>query len=132
VSLVVDASVAVRWFVEAPGSSAAATLLEGDEILLAPDLVVSEVVNVAWKLVRAGEISREHGARIAVAIGHSFTRLVPAPQLAERAFALAVELDHPVYDCLYLALAEREGCRLVTADRRLAAKAGAELVTLIG
>jgi len=43
-------------------------------------------------------------------------------RLSARAFALAHELDHPVYDCVYLALAEVEDARLVTADRRLLAR----------
>lgn len=43
----------------------------------------------------------------------------PLRPLAPRAAALARELDHPVYDCFYLALAEAEGAALITADRRL-------------
>ena len=54
---------ALRWYVQAPDSGAAVALLAGDEPLVAPDLVVAEVTNAAWKLVRAGEISGEHGAR---------------------------------------------------------------------
>jgi predicted nucleic acid-binding protein len=94
----------------------------GDEPLVAPDLVVAEVTNAAWKLARAGEISDEHGARIAAAIPAAFSALVGAARLSARAFALAHELDHPVYDCLYLALAEIEDVRMVTADRRLLAR----------
>jgi predicted nucleic acid-binding protein len=48
-----------------------------------------------------------------------FTELWPAVWLAGRAFEIAAELRHPVYDCLYVALAEREGATLVTADRHL-------------
>lgn len=118
-SLVVDASVALRWFVDTPASGAADALLEGDEPLLAPDLVVAEVGNAAWKLVRAGEISEAHGSRIAAAVASAFDALIPAARLSSRAFALATDLDHPVYDCLYLALAELEGAVLVTADERL-------------
>lgn len=110
---------ALRWYVEASDSPRAIALLEGDDPLLAPDLVVTEVVHAAWKLVRADEISSDHGARIAAAIPAAFSVLVGAPRLSVRAFALAHELGHPVYDCLYLALAELEDARLVTADRRL-------------
>jgi predicted nucleic acid-binding protein len=119
VTLVVDASVALRWYVNAPGSDAALSVLDGDEPLVAPDLVVAEVCNAAWRLVRADEISHEHGLRIANAVASAFSGLVGAPRLARRAFALARSLDHPVYDCLYLALAELEKTRVVTTDRRL-------------
>ncbi len=119
---VVDASVAVHWFVEASRTQAAVALLDGEEILLAPDLVVAEVVNTAWKLVRAGEISRDHGAQIAAGIASCFTHLVPSTELSRRAYELAVELEHPVYDCLYLALAEQHTDVVVTVDRRLLSK----------
>ncbi len=42
--------------------------------------------------------------------------------LARTALAIAIELDHPVYDCIYLALARRRGAPLVTLDRRLTAR----------
>ena len=48
-----------------------------------------------------------------------FDDLVPAVGLAARAFAIAKALRHPVYDCLYVALAERLGAHMVTADAKL-------------
>jgi predicted nucleic acid-binding protein len=44
---------------------------------------------------------------------HTYLPLLP------RAFAIASQFRVGVYDCLYVALAEREGCELVTADDRL-------------
>lgn len=118
-TVVVDASVALRWYVETASSGAAVSILAGDEALIAPDLIVCEVANAAWKLARAGEISDEHGARIAAAAPSAFARLVPATELAEAAYAMACELDHPVYHCLYLRLAEVEATQMVSADARL-------------
>jgi predicted nucleic acid-binding protein len=43
---------------------------------------------------------------------------VPMRQLAAAAARLAIELDHPAYDCFYLALALQEQCPVVTADQR--------------
>jgi len=111
--------VALRWYVQAPDSGPAIALLAGNEPLVAPDLVVAEVTNAAWKLVRAGEIGAEHGARIAAAVPAAFSALIGAARLSARAFALAHEFDHPVYDCLCLALAEVEDARMITADQRL-------------
>ena len=51
-TLVVDASVALKWFVDEDGSDRAVALLDGDEPLIAPDLVVAEVCNAAWKSLR--------------------------------------------------------------------------------
>jgi predicted nucleic acid-binding protein len=62
--------------------------------------------------------------------------LAPSAPLAARAFAIASALAHPAFDCFYLALAERHGTRLVTADRRLvtrlAASQWAKLVVALG
>jgi predicted nucleic acid-binding protein len=121
-TLVVDASVALKWFVIEPGTDAAETLLAGPEPLIAPQLVVGEICNAAWKLWRRGALAAIQTQRIASRIAGTFDRLVPLPGLASRSTALALELDHPAYDCFYLALAERERTVVVTADRRLVAK----------
>ncbi len=89
------------------------------ELLLAPDLVVSETLNVCWKLTRAG---RPAPATDVVLAQCRRIAIVPAAELAAEAMILATTLDHSVYDCLYAALAKREGARLITADRRFAAK----------
>ncbi|MDT9165965.1 type II toxin-antitoxin system VapC family toxin, partial [Escherichia coli] len=48
--------------------------------------------------------------------------IVPSSVVMKSAFTIALDLDHPVYDCLYLALAAARDCRLVTADARLLAR----------
>jgi len=119
VTTVVDASVACKWFFQEAGSAAARRLLARSELLLAPDLVFVEVGNVAWKRKRAGAATQEQLREIAVVLPNAFTEVAASATLLPLALAIAVELDHPVYDCLYLALAERSECRLLTADARL-------------
>ena len=109
----------MRWYVEGPGSKAAAALLAKGETRIAPELVIAEVANAAWKLARVGAIEPEHSVRIVAALPSAFDRLVGHGAIAVRALEIARELDHPVYDSLYLALAEAEGARMVTADSRL-------------
>lgn len=116
---VVDASVAVKWFVEEPGSPAACALLTRGEVLLAPDLVLVEASNTAWKKVKRGEMTPEQGEAMIRALPLYFERLVHTDALINRAYALAHRLDHPVYDCLYLALAEQESVQVITDDHRL-------------
>ncbi len=48
--------------------------------------------------------------------------VVPARMLARRSLAIAIELEHPAYDTLYMALGENLGMRVVTADARLLRK----------
>ncbi len=118
-TLVVDASVACKWFIAEPGSDAAETVIAGGEMLLAPDQLVPEVCNVAWLKLRRGEIAAQQASEMAEGLADLLDELVPCVQLARRAFELAGALDHPAYDCFYLALAEQRDARLVTDDRRL-------------
>ncbi len=118
-SLVVDASVAVKWFVEEPLWEAAEALARQRESLLAPEFLITEVTNVAWKKVVRGEIEPGQAHEIAAAIGQSIPRFHSSAALNERALHIALALEHPVYDCLYLACAELAEAVLVTADARL-------------
>lgn len=120
--LVVDTSAAARWVVgsDDPAMSAettvALTLLP--RRLIAPDLLTAEFANVMWKKVRAQEIDAAQ-AREAVAILPDLVDLIPTGQLADRAMAISLALDHPAYDCFFLATAEMLETVVVTANRRL-------------
>jgi predicted nucleic acid-binding protein len=117
--VVVDASVAVKWFIHEPGRPAARRLLDPKSRLIAPDLIVAEVANAMWRRVVAGEGDARQPPLTAASLPRFFARLLPLAPLAARAVQIAAELRHPVYDCFYLALAESEEATLVTADRRL-------------
>jgi predicted nucleic acid-binding protein len=118
VTLIVDASVAAKWFIEEAGRQQALRLLEMPD-RQAPDLLVVEVANIAWKKTLRGEISSTQARFVCASVAHCFDTLHSSDSLIERAAVMALDLRHPVYDCLYLACAERCGARLVTADRRL-------------
>ena len=121
-SLVVDASVAFKWFLfEEVHASQAVAVLQGGAALIAPDLLIAEVCNAAWRSARLGRISRAQMEEIAANLSRFFDALVSSTGLAPRAVAIAGQLDHPVY-CLYLALAEAEQTKLVTADLQLLGK----------
>lgn len=118
-TLIIDASVALKWFVEEEGSSPAAKVLAGSDLLLAPDLIVAEVANAAWRAVRLGVMLPEQQDYAASRLMLAFDELTPLGPLVRRAVAISRALDHPVYDCFYLALAEERDAHLMTADRRL-------------
>lgn len=120
--LVVDASVAVKWFLDEPGDREARTLVEGLEPLIAPELIVAEVLNAIWKRLLKGDADVRQGPRVAAALPKLLARVHSLQPLATRALEIAAELRHPVYDGFYLALAEAENAKLVTADRRLAGR----------
>jgi predicted nucleic acid-binding protein len=121
---VVDASVAFAWFAAVPNSERAARLLDAEPgtLLLAPDLVLVELLNAAWKSLRLEAITTEQFQMLASRASEPFSTLFPASALLARASHWCRELDHPAYDCLYVALAERERATLITADQRLLRK----------
>jgi predicted nucleic acid-binding protein len=125
--IVVDASVAVKWFSSENGRLEALALLEGTTKLLAPALIRVEVAAALVKKARLGQISVEaaEGTLIAwheAALGGSIV-LVPDEFDLLEAGHLSLALQHPIYDCLYLALAKRHGIPLVTADANFVARA---------
>lgn len=120
-SLVIDASIAVKWFLPEEGSDAAILIrkgfVDGDYRLIAPDLMLSEFTNVLWK--RREFVDEAAGLdmlRDLLALGIA---LVPTEPIITRAYRLAQERSRTVYDAIYLALAESRGCDMVTADSRL-------------
>lgn len=116
---VVDASVAAKWLVEETGSSQARRVLSSGATLLAPELIVAEISNVAWKKLVRNEISDEHALAMIRLLPRLLDGLAPLAPLAEAALTIARDLDHPTYDAFYLALAEREAAVLISDDQRL-------------
>jgi predicted nucleic acid-binding protein len=122
--VIVGASVAVKWFVDEPLHDEARALLLHSEPILAPDILAVEVANAFWVKARRGDLDRATAQRAIAAItGSGVPELRPSAPLVADATSLAHVLDHPVYDCVYLALAEALDDRVVTADRRFHAVA---------
>ena len=115
-TLVIDASVACKWFFEENLSAEARVLAESDAVFFAPDMILAECANAAWRRVSNGTILEEQARAFLEALPLWFESLVPSAWLHETAFDMACALGHPVYDCQYLALAEREDTRMITAD----------------
>lgn len=126
---VVDASALVELLLRRPGSHLIRTALL-DRIVVAPQHLDAEVMSALRGLVRRGDLAegRAHLAlqRLAVA---AIDRFALAP-LLEDAWTLRENVG--AYDALYVALARRLRCPLVTADQRLAVAPGLGVtVTLV-
>src|SRR5450631_3582282 len=93
--------------------------------VVAPELIVAELLNARWKVVRSGASAPSLDSVLGL---FDRVHLVTSLPYAVDAAALAQRLDHPVYDCLYAVLAKRENAQLVTADRRFAAKLANDVV----
>ena len=120
--IVIDASVACKLYVEESDSDEARTVVLGADALIAPDLIVAEVANVLWTRRRTTGLSYQQAAAGVLGIASLCDEFVAISSLVVRAFAIASVLEHPVYDCLYLALVEERNLPFITADRRLIAR----------
>ena len=115
---VVDASVAVKWLVAEEDADIADQLAASGQELHAPRLMASEVANVLWRKARVGQMERADAAAAMALLADMPVRWNDDETVSADAVRLALALDHPVYDCMYLALAHRIGATVVTADRR--------------
>lgn len=115
---VVDASVAIKW-VYSEELSANAIRVRSRYRLVAPDLLIAECANILWKKVRRGELADNEAIVSAAVLGQAGIEMVPMTALFTGATRLALELDHPAYDCFYIELCRSRGIPLVTADDRL-------------
>jgi predicted nucleic acid-binding protein len=115
---IVDASVAAKWYFIEEHSELAEVLLGEEWELLAPDFIHIEVASIAWKRVQRGEIDAAAARQILTELFQVPFGIERVTELAPAALALALQTGRTIYDCLYLAMAIREGCPLVTADRK--------------
>ena len=115
-SIVVDASVAIKWVVDEPGTEAALAIRT--EQLLAPAIWLAEAANALWRHVKMGEASASEALARLVRLRRAPVRSFPIEPHVSTALELAARGNHPVYDCLYLALAIQRDTQVVTDDRR--------------
>jgi predicted nucleic acid-binding protein len=121
--IVVDASVLANALADdrTDGGVGRARLTAGDD-LVAPDLVDVETVAVLRKRWMAGDLSKNRFSAAIDDLEDLELARYPALPLMRRAFELRDNVT--AYDAVYVALAERLDCPLVTADQRLAAAPG--------
>jgi predicted nucleic acid-binding protein len=117
--LVVDASVAVKWFVPEGHADAARRVLSPNHELLAPDLIWAEVGNVIWNKWRRGEVPGHAAGDLLQDFRRYPVQTFASRALMSTAWSLAERYRRSFYDSLYLALAVGAECSFVTADLKL-------------
>lgn len=115
---VVDASVAVKWYLPEIHDAEARRLLTGEKELFVPDLIFSEVGNILWKRVRSGQMLEPEAETVLLSLGSLSLTTAPSWPLVLPALTIACQTQRTVYDSLYLALAVRESVVMITADEK--------------
>ena len=117
--LVVDASVAIKWFVDEIHAEPARRLQDEKYELLAPDLLWAECGNILWKKVIRQELTPNEARSIRGGLERQPIDTFSSSLVLEPALEIALETGKTVYDACYLALALLSDTELVTADGRL-------------
>jgi len=127
--IVFDASVALKWYFDEPGGdSAKAELVRYGGEIAVPGVFLVEVTAA---LVRRANMDKLQRKAMNDALHHFLTLITERfivvgetdfDEMA-RAAGIALDLGHPLKDCLYLAHTMKMGCDLLTSDRKFAAKA---------
>ena len=118
-TVVVDASVAAKWFLDEPHTDLARQLLGSGNALHAPEHLLLEVDNILCKRMRWREMSPERADIVRRSLRAMPLERHPLDELLDSAFAIARESRCSAYDGLYLALALSLNARMVTDDQRL-------------
>jgi predicted nucleic acid-binding protein len=117
-TLIIDASIAIKWVVEEEGTKEALGL-RGRYKFVAPDLLAAECANILWKKAQRNQLTFEEAQLAARLLQRADIELIGMRGLLEEATMLALLLGHPAYDCIYLALAKQRQSSFVTADEKL-------------
>jgi predicted nucleic acid-binding protein len=114
---VCDTSLLFKLIVAEPDSDRAITLIRSARIFV-PDFVFLEIGNVLWSRIRRRDMEYHEAKRLLDHLRDLGFEIMQIGRFVDRALQIATAIDHPIYDCLYLALAENINVPLVTADRR--------------
>jgi len=120
---VLDSNVALKWVLPETDDAKAIRIRDdyrqGLHQLMSPDVYPIEIAHSLARAERRGDIKYGEGSKKMADLFICMPYLHPYLPLLPKAFAVASQARIGVYDCLYVVLAEREGCELLTADDRL-------------
>jgi predicted nucleic acid-binding protein len=130
--LIVDASVAVKWFTREVDKDRAKAILQSDHTLLAPRLIVGEVANALARKVGQGLVTKSDATEYLLSVPILISNLLDTDDLIRPAFENACNHRHPIYDFIYLQAARNRNTQMVTADSRFVARlAGSSLARFV-
>ena len=121
--IVIDSSVAIKWFIAQDYSLEANKILDTYQAqqitLIAPDLIYAEIGNIVWKIQRFQGLTNHEAEMILDLFQQIQLKIFPADELLKDAYQFAVNYQRTVYDSVYVVLSIRENCKFITADEKL-------------
>lgn len=121
--LVVDSSVAIKWYIPQPYFTESLQILDDYQnnriSLFAPDFIYAELGNIVWKYQRFQGLTDDNAENIVNDFRSLSITTIPARVLLPEAYKIAVQYRRSVYDSLYIALGLQLQCQFVTADEKL-------------
>lgn len=116
---ILDSSVGLKFVLSEKDSDKALNLLDGGHSLLAPDVYCTEVAHVLSKLFRQGHLTERQARENYIDLLDTRPALKLTTRLLPEAWEISLRTRCSIYDALYVALAEREQCEMITADEKL-------------
>ncbi|MGO9464974.1 MAG: type II toxin-antitoxin system VapC family toxin [Isosphaeraceae bacterium] len=118
-----DSNIGVKWLLQEDQSDKARDVrdgyLRGLHELLAPDIFTVECAHAFTRAQRQGRVTTAEVNAFMADLLTTLPQFHPHQLLLPRAIEISLQVRHGVYDCLYIALAERERCQLLTADTKV-------------
>jgi predicted nucleic acid-binding protein len=130
--LALDTSAAMAVALGLPQASGIAAALRTAKRVIAPDLLVPEATNAAWKLTVFGQEKPEACAQALQRALRLADEFCPSAGLADEVLAETRRTRHPAYDLFYLVLARRHAATLASLDRKLLALARRMKLPVLG
>ena len=118
-SLVLDASVAVAVLLNSEGALVCGEAMSRAGVRLAPGHLLLVVCSASTRLVRHGALKADALTGLLPKARALVDRFTPSSDLVDAAFTLSLRHGFVPYDAIYLALAQREACKVLTRDGRL-------------
>ena len=124
---VIDGSIAIKWYIPEPYSKPSLLYLDlykqNQALLMAPDLIITEVGSVLWKKASLEEITDEDARQISnLFANYCPLKIYSGNKLLPTAMELSLGLNLTIYDSLYLALAISEKATMITANNEIKTK----------
>ena len=94
-------------------------LIEKADTVIAPEIYISEITNVAWKYNKIADFTHEESLSLAEDGINLIDQFVAVKDLWKESLREAINNDHPVYDCLYVVCARRNDGILLSRDKKL-------------